>query len=71
MYISNITNDYDNVTSSKYTEYDKMTFFSCRNKESNTDIIIPALLFTIPCGLPFLCLIGVMVYRLIKPLIKS
>ena len=33
--------------------------------DCNIDIIIPALLFTIPCGLSFLCLISLMVYTLI------
>ena len=37
----------------------------------NIDIIIPALLFTIPCGLSFLCLISIMVYALVKPLINK
>ena len=45
MYISNVTNDYDNNTSSSYG-YD-----NCTNNENKIDIIIPALLFTIPCGL--------------------
>ena len=56
MNITNITDDYDNIT-----EYD-----NC-----NIDIIIPALLFTIPCGLSFLCLISLMVYTLIKPLMRK
>ena len=37
----------------------------------NIDIIIPVLLFTIPCGLSFLCLISVMIYTLVKPLINK
>ena len=49
MNITNIT-DLDNIT-----EYDNNT----------TDIIIPALLFTIPCGLSFICLISLMLYTLI------
>ena len=56
MNITNITDDYDNIT-----EYD-----NC-----NIDIIIPALLFTLPCGLSFLCLISLMVYTLVKPLINK
>ena len=55
MNITNITDDYDNIT-----EYN-----------NTTDIIIPALLFTIPCGLSFLCLISFMVYTLIKPLFNK
>ena len=52
MNITNITDDYDNTTDTN---------------DCNIDIIIPALLFTIPCGLSILCLIGLMVYTLIKP----
>ena len=59
MYITNITDDYDNIT-----EYDSTT----DTNDCNTDIIIPAVLFTIPCGLSILCLISLMVYTLIKPL---
>ena len=58
MTITNITNDYDNVT-----EYDNTTY----TNSCNIDIIIPAVSFTIPCGLSFLCLISIMVYTLIKP----
>ena len=55
MNITNITDDYDNIT-----EYD-----------CNIDIIIPALLFTIPCGISFLCFISLMVYTLVKPLLRK
>ena len=51
--------DLDNIT-----EYDNTT----DTNDCNIDIIIPALLFTIPCGLSFLCLVSLMVYTLIKPL---
>ena len=60
MCITNITDDYDNIS-----------FCNCTNNENDFDIIIPALLFTIPCGLPFLCLISLIVYTLIKPLINN
>ena len=60
MNITNITDDYDNIT-----EYDNTT----DTNNCNIDIIIPAFLFTIPCGLSFLCLISLMVYTLVKPLI--
>ena len=56
MYITNITDDYDNTTDIN----------NC-----NIDIIIPTLLFTIPCGLSFLCLISLMVYTLVKLLINK
>ena len=59
MYISNFTNDYDN-----------MTLPNCTNNENNIEIIIP--LFTIiPRGLSVLCLISLMVYTLIKPLFNK
>ena len=69
MYVTNITDDYDNITSSNYIDYDNMTSSNykdydnitctnCTNNENNIDIIIPALLLTIPCGLSFLCLIS-------------
>ena len=60
MYTVNVTDDYDN-----------MTLCHCTNTENNIDIIIPALLFTIPCGVSFLCLMSLMVYTLIKPLFNK
>ena len=60
MYVTNITDDYDNITSN-----------NCTNNEYNIDIIIQVLLFTIPCGLSFLCLISIMTYTLIKPLFNN
>ena len=68
MYIANVTDDYDNISSSNYTDYDNMTLTNCTINENNIDIIIPALIFTIPCGLSFLCLISFMVYTLVKQL---
>ena len=44
MYITNITDDYDNIT-----EYDR----TADTNICNVAIIIQALLFTIPCGLSF------------------
>ena len=44
---------------------------NCTNNENKFDKIIPAILFTIPCGLSFLCLMSLMVYTLIKPLFNS
>ena len=44
MYITNVTDDYDN-----------MSLTNCTNNENNIDIIIPAFLFKIRCGLSFLC----------------
>ena len=62
MNIINITGDYDNIT-----ENDNTT----DTNNCNIDIIIPASLFTIPCGLSFLCLMSLMVYTLVKPLINK
>ena len=62
MYITNITDDYDNIT-----EYDNTT----DTNKCNIDINIPALIFTIPCDLSFLCLLSLMVYILIKPLLSK
>ena len=62
MNITNITDDYDNIT-----ENDNTTDINI----CNIDIIIPALLFTIPCGISFFCLMGLMVYTLIKPLFNK
>ena len=61
---TNVT-DYDNIPSTN------MTLCNCTNNENNFDIIIPALLFTTPCGLSFLCLISLMVYTILKPLIRK
>ena len=58
MNVTNITNDY---------EYDNTT----DTNNGNIDIIIPALLFTLPCGLSILCLISLMVYTLVKPLFNK
>ena len=55
MYIAIVTNDYDNIASNNYTEYDHITLSYCTNSENIIAIIIP--LFTIiPCGLSLLCL---------------
>ena len=62
MNITSISDDYDNIP-----EYDNTT----DTIDCNIDIIILALLFTIPCGLSFLFLISLMVYTLVKPLITK
>ena len=61
MNIINVT-DLDNII-----EYDNTT----DTNDCNIDIIIPVLLFTIPCGLSFLCLMSLIVYTLIKPLFNK
>ena len=70
MYITNITNDYDNNTFSNYTIYDNMTLTNCTNSENNIEIVIP-LITNIPCGMSLMCLKSLMVYTLIKPLINK
>ena len=58
--MTNITDDYDSITDLNFTN-------KCTNKENNIDIITPTLILTIPCGLLFFCLMGLMVYKLIEP----
>ena len=65
MNIKNVT-DIDNIT-----DYDDTSSCNCTDSENDIDIIIPVLLFTIPCGLSFLCLISLMVYTLIEPLFNK
>ena len=60
MYVLNIADNYDNIT-----------FPNCTDNESNIDKSIPTLLLTIPCGLPVLCLLSLMKYTLIKPLVTN
>ena len=71
MFVTNIADDYDNITSSNYTEYDNMTLSNCTFNENDIDIIVPTLLLTIPCGLSFLCLMSLMVYTIIIPLFNN
>ena len=78
MYITNVTNDYDNITLDNYVnitlniytnilnDYDNMTLSNCTNNKNIIDIFIPSLLLTVPCGLSFLCMLSLMVYRVIK-----
>ena len=62
------SNEYDNFTDLNTTnDYNNGTY-NCTINESNIDIIIPTLIFTIPCGLSFLCLMSLMVYTIIEPL---
>ena len=78
MYITIITKEYDNVTSSNYTDYDNITssndnlsLSNCTFNENDIDINIPSLLLTIPCGLSFLCMLSLMIYTIIKPLFSK
>ena len=61
MYATTITDDYNDTLSLNK---------KCTNKDNDIEIIIP--LFTIiPCGMSFICLISLMVYTLIKPLLSK
>ena len=61
MYITNITDDYNDTLS---------LINNCTNNDNNIEIIIP--LFTIiPCGKSLICLISLMVYTLVKPLLSK
>ena len=78
MYVTIITNDYNNILYSHYTDYDNltsgndnMTLTNWTNNENKIDILIPSLPLTIPCGLSFLCLMSLMVYMLSKPLLNN
>ena len=67
MNIINVT-DYDNITNS-----DNMTLCNCTNNDkndTNIEIVIP-LITIIPCVMSLICLLSLMVYTLIKPLINK
>ena len=65
----NITEDYDNITSSDFTDYDNITLNNCTNNENeDLNIIFKSLLLSIPSSILFFSLISLMVYTLIKPL---
>ena len=49
MYVTNITDDYDNIPDLDFTN-------DCTIIEDNIDISIPAIILTIPCSISFLCL---------------
>ena len=68
MYITNFT-DYDIMTD----DYNNTLSINniCTNSEKNIDFVIPTLFLTIPCGLSFLCLMSLMVYTLIKHLLRN
>ena len=61
MYITNITDDYNDTLSVNN---------NCTNNDNNIEIILP--LFTIvPCAMSLICLTSLMAYTLIKPLINK
>ena len=68
----NITEDYDIITSSKFTDYDNITFTNCTNNENeDLNIFFKYLLLSIPSSILLFSLISLMVYTLIKPLINN
>ena len=74
MNISNITDtidDYNNIKDYDNNTSTNMKISNSTDSENDIDIIIPALLFTIPCGLSFLCLMSLIVYTLIKHLFNK
>ena len=66
MYVTKVTDDYNNITLNNYTDilsdYHNTTLSNWTDSEFSIDIFIPSLLLTIPCGLSFLCLISFMVF---------
>ena len=61
MYKTNITHDYNDTISINK---------NCTNNDKNTEIIIP-LITIVPCGMSLICLMYLMVYTLVKPLIRK
>ena len=71
MYISNITDDYnDTLTTNNTNGYNDTLSSNCTNHDNNIEIIIP-LITIIPCGMSLICLISLMVYTLVKPSISN
>ena len=65
MYIANVSDDCDNIT-----DFEDITSTCCTNNDNIIEIVIP-LITIIPCGMSLICLISLMVYTLIKPLINK
>ena len=62
MYITNVTDDYNDTLSVNNNCTD--------NDNNNIEIVIP-LITIIPCGMSLICLLSIMVYTLIKPLFNK
>ena len=43
---------------------------NCTNNENNIEIVIP-LVTIIPCGMSLICLISLMAYTLVEPLLRK
>ena len=75
MNITNITNDYVNITVNNYTDilndYDNITFSNydnCTNIESeDKNILYKFLLLSIPSSRLLIAIISLMIYTIIKP----
>ena len=61
MYITNVTDDYNDTLSVKII---------CTNNDNNIEIVMP-LITIIPCGMSLICLTSLMVYTLVKPLFSK
>ena len=61
MYITNITDDYNDTLSIND---------SCTNIDNNIELVIP-LITIVPCGMSLMCLLSLMVYTLIKLLMRK
>ena len=61
MNVTNITDDYNDTISINS---------NCTNNHNKIEIIIP-LITIIPCGMSLICLTSLMVYTLVKPLIRK
>ena len=60
MYIASVTDDYNDTLSKNN---------NCTNNDnSNVEIVLP-LIPIVPCGMSLICLISLMIYTLIEPLI--
>ena len=73
---NNITDEYDNITSSTYTNiindyHNTSSLSNCTDSELKIGIFTPSLLLILPYTLSFLCLLSLMVYTLIKPLFNN
>ena len=68
MYITNIT-DYDNMTDD-YNDTLSINI-NCTNKDNSNIEIVKPLITIVPCGMSLICLISLMVYTLVKPLINK
>ena len=68
MYVLNVT---DLNTTNDYGNFSDLSFTNNCTDKKNIDIIIPTPLLTIPCGLSFFCLMSLMVYKLINPLLRK